>query len=57
MKIRLYGHKTVGRGFNQITIWPGLCFVVNTMNLTETVIVLGVNILIWDIGIIVTWRK
>ena len=57
MKIRFYGHKTVGRGFNQIAIWPGVCFVVSTMNPESTVIVLGINILVWDLGIIATWQK
>ncbi len=41
MKIRLYGHKTVGRGFNQITIWPGICVVVSTMNPDSTMMILG----------------
>lgn len=58
MKIRVYGHKTIGlHGFNQISIWPGICFIHNTMDPTATTIVLGANILIWDIGIIVTWGK
>ena len=57
MKISFYGHKTVGRGFNQIAIWPGLCVVVSTMNPESTVIVLGINILMWDLGIIATWQK
>jgi hypothetical protein len=57
MKIRFYGHKTVGWGFNQITIWPGVCFVVSTMNPDSTMMILGANILIWDLGIIATWQK
>ena len=57
MKIRFYGHKTASRGFNQIAIWPGVCFVVSTMNPESTVIVLGINILVWDLGIIATWQK
>jgi hypothetical protein len=57
MKIRFYGHKTACCGFNQIAIWPGVCFVVSTMNPESTVIVLGINILVWDLGIIATWQK
>lgn len=57
MKIRFYAHRTIGRSFNQITIWPGVCLVVSTMNPESTVMILGVNILVWDLGIITTWRK
>jgi hypothetical protein len=58
MKIRLYCNRTVGLdGFNQISIWPGLCFVVNTMDPDATTMVLGANILVWDLGIMISWRK
>ena len=57
MKIKIYSHKTIGPGFNQIAIWPGLCFVVSTMNPDSIIMILGIYLLVWDLGIIATWQK
>lgn len=57
MKIKFYLHSTVGGGFTQAAIWPGLFICHNKMHPRERLLVLSVSILFWDLGITFEWKK
>lgn len=57
MKIKPYLHSTVGNGFTQAAIWPGIYITHNKMSRDVRLLALSANVLFWDFGFTVEWNK
>ena len=57
MKIKFYLYTTLGGGFTQIALWPGLFVTHNKISRNVRLLCLSASIFCWDLGLTVEWSK